>query len=990
MRKNAFAKNIIRTITGSPGRFIAILAIIALGVGFFTGLKMTKPAMIETCDSYVDEHDMYDYRIVSTIGITDEDADALSEAKGIKAGEGAVTDDFFSEDAQGNRVTLRAHSITEDINTLSLKEGRMPKNDRECVGDAMHFSSEDIGREVEIAGYNDEDTRKAFKYDKYTMVGLVDSVYYLERTDRGVSDLGDGSLDAYIYLERGAFTSEYYTDLFLTAEAGGPVFSARYDRNIEKYRDSIENSARKTEENRYADIIADAQEELDDGYAEYEQNRKKYEDEKADTYAQLAASKENLDSGSGRLKAGREEINSGREELTRKKKNLNASRREAAAGKAELEKNIENMEKAGLPEEQTAPLKAQLAELDKNLAAIDNGLARISTGEKELASREKELTASENTLQNGYREYERGRSRAAESFNSAAAELDEARRDLDKAQAKLDDRAEDKPEVYLYTREDNTGYASFDDNSDIVDSIAKVFPLFFLLIAVLVCSTTMSRMIEEERGQIGCLLAIGYTKGRIMMKYMIYSGSAALAGCLLGFFLGTKFFPWAIWKAYGILFGFAPLEYIFSLKYLLISISVALVCSAGTTYFALRAQMKEPPAQILRPKAPKAGKRILLERIRPLWKRMKFLHKVTARNIFRYKKRMFMMLVGIAGCTALVLAGLGIYDSIAGIAEYQYDEIETYDMTAYYDDDEDISDMEMDEYTEVLAPVQRSTVTSGQLTLNLMVSDSPGDLQKVINFRDPDGGGRIDYPGDSQALINDKTADMLNIAVGDKITVIYDDTSKAVLTVSGIYRNYVGNYIFITGDTYEKVFGKDYDPDTSLIKLRDGADPQKAREAVNSENGVIGLSLTGDIRQHVADMMDSLNFIVWLVIASAALLAFIVLFNLSNINITEREREIATIKVLGFYPGETGAYVFRENIILVMMGILLGCPLGYLLHKFIMYSIVVDMVSFNQVIRGVSYVYGGLMVMAFAVFTDLIMRRKLRKINMAEALKSVE
>mgnify|MGYP002563538125 CR=1 FL=1 len=393
----------------------------------------------------------------------------------------------------------------------------------------------------------------------------------------------------------------------------------------------------------------------------------------------------------------------------------------------------------------------------------------------------------------------------------------------------------------------------------------------------------------------------------------------------------------------------------------------------------------------------KAGKRILLERIGVLWKRMKFLHKVSARNIFRYKKRMIMMILGIGGCTALVLAGFGIYDSVGGIAQHQYSQIEKYDMAAAFSktlDEEEQAKIESQYGDQIsnMAVLQQSSVDAEgggvNKSCNLMISDD-SRITKAVSFRTKDGR-KIAYPKTGEAVINNKLAEMLSLKKGDQLTVKYDDTKSVQLTVSGIYWNYVSNYIYINGQTYEDDFGKTYDPTAAFLTAAKGTGVYKLSENLNKYDDIIAISINKDIEKRVSDMMVSLNYIVILVIGCAGALAFIVLFNLGNINLTERVREIATIEVLGFYPREMGSYVFRENFILVLIGIVAGLPTGYVLHKFIMSRIVVDAVSFNEIIEPASYVFTVLTVIGFSVIVDLILRRKMRRINMAEALKSIE
>ena len=983
MARNVYSKNIRRTIFGSLGRYIAIMAIIALGVGFFAGVKNTKGSMMETLDKYVQDQKMYDYRLISTYGFTEDDEEALQETDAVAEAEGSVTADFFSQDSDGNSIILEAHSITGNINLPKLEKGRMPEADNECVADSHFYSSKDLGKTIEITDENDAEGKDQFTYSSYKIVGIVNSPYYIMKEERGTTSLGDGRITAFVYMQRGAFTSEYYTEMLVTCKDQGFVFSDTYDKNIDAAKDSIENAAKERAGERYDEILSEAQEKIDSGQAELESGKAALAQKKSSTYDKLNETKDTLDSKSGEISAGKEQLKSKKTELTAQQTQLTGQIKM-------LQESIDAAEspESGVPAEQVEQMKSQLQQLQ-------SGEARIESGLKEISAQEKKLSEGEEELKSGYLQYLSGKLKADSQFAEAEQELQDGEAELEDARKQLSEIEE--PEIYVQTREDNIGYDSFESNSDIVNSVAKVFPVFFFLIAALVCSTTMTRMIDEERTQIGALRAMGYTKGRIMRKYMIYSGSAAMIGCIGGFLAGSKYFPYAIWIAYGMMFGFAPVEFYFSWPLAVISLAVSLICSLGTTWFACRGQLKGTPAEILRPEAPKAGKRIFLERIGFIWKHLKFLHKVTARNIFRYKKRMIMMIVGIGGCTALVLAGFGIYDSVAGIAEHQYTQIETYDMTAAFsktldeEEQEKIESRYGDQISNMAVLQQSSVDAQGEgvsKSCNLMISDD-SRISKAVSFKD-ENGKSIVYPGEGEAVINNKLAEMLNLKKGDSFKVKYDDTKTVNLTVSGIYRNYVSNYIYINAETYEEDFGKTYEPSVAFLNTAKGTGVYELSESLNKFEDIMAISVNEDIKKRVDDMMISLNYIIILVIGCAGALAFIVLFNLGNINLTERAREIATIEVLGFYPREMGSYVFRENFILVLIGIAAGLPTGYILHKFIMSRIIVDAVSFNEIIEPISYGFAVLTVIGFSIIVDLILRRKMRKINMAEALKSIE
>lgn len=813
----AYIKNITRTIGKSKGRYFAIMAIIALGVGFFSGIKVTKPAMIENANQFYSDKNMYDFKLISSYGFTEDEVGKMSAQEDISRVEGGYSTDFLYEmEGQSDAdAPLKALSLPENINCPELYLGRMPENDNECVLDAAKYNSDKIGYDVigskiRISDSNSDNVRASLKYDEYEVVGLVYSPLYISY-ERGTTTLGGGKLGGFVYIPAGGFAMDYYTEMYITC-------TGQYHIYTEEYKDYIE---------------------------------------------------------------------------------------------------------------------------DKTPAI------------KEMA-----------------------------------ATVVKARADL---------LSMPMPDIYVLDRTSNAGYACYDNDTSIVAGIARVFPVFFFLIAALVCSTTMARMIDDERGQIGTLRAIGYRDSAIIGKYMLYSGSAAIIGCLAGFFAGCFVFPYAIGKAYMMLYDFGRnVEFYFDGVLLLITVIISLLCSMGTTYFACRNELRCMPAQLIRPKSPAAGKRILLEKITPLWSHMKFLHKITARNVFRFKKRMIMMVMGIAGCTALVMAGFGIKNSVSNIAEFQYDEIELYDLEITFSngikvENENKIKSIIGDKADCISPLYKTTVkyTSGDSVKSVyLCAAEKEDMEGVMNYKLEKGSEG--YPGYGQVIISDGLSEENHISIGDDITFSDDNGREVTLQVSGIYTNYVWHYAFMTPRTYEAYFDADYTPNTMYIKLKEGADSYALGGNIAKEADVIKVTVVEEVRNVLANTMKTLDVIVWLVIGCAGALAFIVLFNLSNINITERVREIATIKVLGFYSAETGAYVFRENLILTLMGIAAGIPLGYLLNGFIISSIRIDMFIIKKTLFPVSYALTIIIVLAFLVIADLVMRFKIEKIHMAESLKSIE
>lgn len=685
----------------------------------------------------------------------------------------------------------------------------------------------------------------------------------------------------------------------------------------------------------------------------------------------------------GELLAAQEEIDEGERELWQ-------GLTEYADGLAEYEDAVAKLADA------RTELDEGWQELNDALAELEDGEREIADARAELADARAELTDGENDLIEGRQELEDGFVKYYDAVAEFEQEIADAEAELADARAELADLEE--ADVFVLDRGSNVGLACFDSDTQIVEAVAVVFPVFFFLVVALVCITTMNRMIEEQRMQIGVLKAMGYTTGAIMGKYLFYAGSAALIGAVSGYIGGTYLFPAVIWTGYSIMYGFAPMQYITDPALGVVSLLAALLCTMGTTWFSCIKELKSMPSELLRPKAPRAGKRIFLEYIAFLWKRLPFLHKVSLRNIFRYKKRFFMMVIGISGCTALVLTGLGFQDSIVDIVDMQYTQIEVYDYNILLQEElngdkkeafEAAADEVLSDYMYLHIGTVDAVSAAAVKPVNLLVPREEELFTDYVILKDEQGNPAA-LPGDGEALLSHKIAEKLGVKTGDTLRLRDSDMNEMVVTVSGIYKNYIYNYAIINETTYRNAMGKEPQYQNLYANAADGADLHGAAASLLNQDEVLGVTVNQDSRDRVGGMLDSLKYIVILIIGCAAMLAFIVLYNLTNINITERIREIATIKVLGFYPLETANYVFRENLILTGIGALVGLLLGKWLHMFVIEKIDIDMVAFDHIIQKSSYVYSFFITLLFAVMVNLFMCIKLNKINMAESLKSVE
>ncbi len=886
-------KSIFREIKRTFGRYFAILAIVALGVGFFSGLKVSQEAMLSTGDDYLSNVSFYDYQGISTLGFDEESLAEIKSQDYVKEAEGSITLDVLYDINDNKALVFKTISIPEKINLPVISAGRMPEKANECVIDDVWQIGESlngeslIGKKISISEENDEDTLDLMAKREYTVVGTISSPLYMNY-ERGTTSVGSGTVSGFIYMRDDGFDCDYYTSIYTLVGDYEKIYS-------HEYKDKINETEKKMEQ----DFKSAAQSRYDKLYDEYvEEYNKEVSDKRKEVIQEAIDSAGDLSQYGPMADKVREEI------------------------------------------------------------------------EKE----------------------------AGETF--------------DKELGAMPDPPFDKPRVYSLDRDTNVGYVCFENDTGIINSIAKVFPIFFFLVAALVCITTMTRMVDEQRTQIGVLKALGYNTLSIISTYLFYSGSASIIGGLIGFFGGSFLFPYVIWNAYTMMYDFSDsVNFVLNAKLGIITILVAIACTMGSTLFSCLADTKEVPAELIRPKSPNPGKRILLERIGFIWERISFLYKVSLRNIFRYKKRFLMMIVGISGCTALLLTGFGIMDSISHVADLQYSEISLYDYTVVFDDEFTDSDRQ-DFIKEVKDESYGSDILfCEQITMDYygnasnpmrLIAADYDDIDKFIDLHYR--GVKVNPPKDGEIIICESFARRHNLEIGDTCTLQDDDLNTAAFTVSAICENYIYNYGYVNPETFEKEFGRKPKYNTAFVIYDEPSDGEK--ELVSAEkreddlnqtaakvreiDGVTSVALADEFKHRIANMMKSLNSIVYVVVAAAGALAFIVIYNLTNINITERIREIATIKVLGFYPNETSAYVFRENVFLTGISALIGLLLGKLLHAFVINEIKVDMIFFPIRILPISYFLSFILTFVFAGIVMFALYFKLKGISMAESLKSVE
>ena len=1015
-------KNALREIKNRLGRFISITCIVALGVGFFAGMKIVLPDLTLTADTYYNDTHFLDFQLMCDYGYDDDSVKTASDNKQISAVEGVYSADaIFTFNSADN--VLKTHSISKNINTLSIKYGKNATDVTECVVDARLFDESYIGTTLKLAKTNNSETLEKFKYTEYTIVGIADSPLYLNY-ERGTSKLGDGTILGFVYILPECYDYECFTELYLKTNCNAQIYSDEYEDYIEKITPDIETLSQTIATDRFNKIKADAEDEYNDGYLEYTENLNKFKNEKADAESELQTAYNKLKDGENELKKGKadyqksfEDYQNGVDELDKSKAQLQSAIQSVDDGIAQINLQLPQIDNAinsleQLPtlnaensaklvalksqrEQMTAKqgeLQATKSQLLKEQSQVDLAQAQLNSAKSQLETAKIELDNAEKELKSGWNEYYDGKNKADKEFADAEKKLLDAENKLKDAREDIDGIK--KPNDYALDRRTNIGYVCFENDSAIVEGLASVFPIFFFLIAALMCMTTMKRMVEEQRTDIGTLKALGYSTAAILSKYIIYAALAGVIGTVIGFFMFSVLFPYVLWIAYEIMYSFSPIMLTFDYAVGGGLLIVALICTVGSTVLSCYSTLLESAASILRPKVLKSGKHAFFENF-SIFKRLKFLRKVSIRNLTRYKQRFAMMVIGIGGCTALLITGFGVRDSILNLADLQFGKIQRYDYAISLTDD-----AKSDSFDKVVS----STDIEDAILLHSLAYDIKGskgmDTATVIAY---DGDNLkdfisltldknpISYPKNDEAVVSKKFADNNGIKIGDEISVIDSDNRCAKLKVLNFCDNYIDSFVYTSVTALESGFGVDVVSKTIFANCKENSDINAvSAQLMSNDSEIVNITTSSGLFDRIFTMFEAFDYVIVLVIFCAGSLAFVVLYNLTNINITERIREIATIKVLGFYNNETASYVFGENLILTGFGAVAGVFMGKALHAFVMKKVEVNKISFDVTIEPLSFIFAIALTFLFAILIDMFMVRKIKNIDMAQSLKSIE
>lgn len=1119
MGTKATRKDFYMEIRKSLGRFLSILFIVALGVAFFSGIRASEPSMRITGDRYFDQEELMDIQALSTFGITDDDIDAIEAVEGVERVEGAYSADMLCE-TKKKQYVFHVMSLPENMNHVTVSEGRLPKKIGEClVDDDMGYK---VGDTITLKSGTDDPISDTLKQEKYKVVGIGNSPCYIS-FGRGSTTIGSGSVSGFLLVPAKTFALDVFTEAYVQVEGAENLiaYTEEYDKKIETVLDRIEEITGERGRIRKQEIVDDAQAEIDDAKAELEEGKLKAQEELDDAKAQiddgeakLTEAKQQIADGKSQISSAKTTLNSKDDELTEAKtkyssglkkwqegteayeaglaqfeaakpealeeiakgeagleayrkqldeakkgaqgklkelegqlayimslepgpededyeelhqkweEQYGASIEQLETGISEVNKELETLEtqeqdyqskltalnnsKAELAakEQQLADTKAALdsskqqlsdaySQIESGKGQLASGWAQIDEKEQELASGEAEIAENETTLEDAKAEYEEGKKEAEDEIADGEAKIADAEEEL----AEIED-----PKWYVYDRSNLPEHDGYGENADRMRAIGKVFPVIFFLVAALISLTSMTRMVEEQRTQIGTMKALGYSKWAIVSKYLSYALLATAGGSIIGVLIGEKVLPFIIIYAYGIMYQHIPEILVpYDWAYAIEASIAAVACTMFATVFSCYRELGEQPAALMRPPAPKIGKRVLLEYVGVIWKRLNFTWKSTIRNLMRYKKRFFMTIFGIGGCMALMLVGYGIRDSVFEIADIQYTEIQTYDGNLILK--ENLSEDEHQELTDSLEQNQDIARFMDAYMKNLvltkdgheretyvMVLGQPKDSEKYVHFHDRKTKEAYELSDDG-AIISEKTAKLLNAKVGDTISIKDENEGNKEIVIQNICENYMGHYLYMTPKYYEKVYGEKPEYNTVLFSVQDSYTREQMEEAgekILARDEVLSLSYMKDIEKRLNDMLKSLNLVIIVLIVSAGMLAFVVLYNLNTINIAERKRELATLRVLGFYNPEVAADVYRENILLTLIGTIVGAGLGKILHLFIIETVEVPAAMFGRIINLPSYIYSFLFTILFSMIVNGVMYFKLRKIDMVESLKSIE
>lgn len=999
--KNHIRTNTNRTIRKTFPRFLSLVVMSLLGVLVFVGLSATSPDMLNTLDNFFDTQNTYDIKIISSMGLTDNDINALKKIDNILDVEGTYSKDILIE-KDDTEFVLNVSSLPNTINELELLEGKLPENDNEIVVEKNFLSK--LGYRInDIITLEDN----SFINKEVKIVGTVRSTLYFSNTtinqNRGSTSIGTGTINYYSYVLSSNFDDDYYTNIYVTIKDAKERITSKdnYLILIDEAISNIEKIKSKQEDERYNSI--------------YNEVNNKILDEEENANNKLNDAKVKLDDAKNQLSNAKKELDKSSKQLSTFKNELSNVKREINQGKEELQTTLENYNIKDLSYS-INNINNSIIELENTLKNIDSNspsytvilnnitelknkealLQTLKDNEDKLLLAEKSYNSNYSLYQSSYNKYLNGQ----KEYNKNLKTYNESLKEYNKSKEKVEDElssAKEKlseikrPTWYINSRTDDQTYSSYINQTKSMKSLSGLFPVVFYAVAILVSLISMNRMVEDDRSEIGTLKSLGFSNREIKEKYILFSLSATILGALIGTIIGLIFIPYIIFTIYRLLFDVPNFSFSLNVGSTLLGIIIAIICICGSSIITANRILKEKSATLMRPKSPKSGKKILLEKVTWLWHLLKFSNKITIRNIFRYKRRVLVTIFGISGCTALILCGFGLKDSIVDITNMQYVNTFKYDATIYTNN-LDLNEIDNILSNEIIKDYTISETITGiykESNINIVVTEQ-NDLLNIINLVD-ENNKKVDTISDNKVIITDKLADIYDLKVGDTINVLDNDKKEYSLEISNIAKNYLGHYIYMNKTTLENN-NKEYQPNVIYLKTDNLSedDESKLSNELLENDTIINVIYTRVLINSADDMLKSLDKVVIILVLLSAMLSFVVLYNLSNINISERTREIATLKVLGFYDKEVDNYITKENIILTIIGISLGLVLGYFLTNITIGTVEMETARFIRNIKLNSYIYASLISCLFTFIVNIVTHFALKKIDMIESLKSVE
>ena len=1029
-----FHKDTVRLIKKTFNRFFSLLMIVLIGSAFMMGLLSSRPIMEENVDRYADEERLQDIQFYSSYGFCDEDIDAIKDQECVEEVFASRFRDVYSLSSAGNVRVTRVEEAERSLDRFELIEGKMPESPSEALvlDSGMTKGEYSTGEHLTLF-LEDDDISEALSQTEYTIVGIVKTSSYMAKT-LGTGTLKNLDLEMVIYVPAENFISEYYTTVYATVNGARELdtFGSDYKALMAEAKDDLESFARKQQDYLKDTLLAEYRDKIAEGEAELEEKRAEGQQQLDDAKKQLDDANIQIISGEAQITTLETTLNT----LIARQRALENQYGESSKADAERIAQIETDSGQSfeeyytavladygtytamgrlLEEEDSALIRDQLERTRAQLNGRYEGGVEAAYQEvnqlyrnrlyyealdeeirlaKEAESRARqEIASMRYQVRKGREEYEEGLEEYNKGLIEFNTEIEKAELDIRKAYQEL----EELPDAQWMVLDRDSHYSTYmyQNNTKQMGAIGVSLPLLFFLVAALVCLTTMTRLVDEQRGQIGIFRALGFSRGQIVGKYVGYALLASFIGSIIGIFSGMAIFPVVIYETWRLMYDLPTRVMSIPLSYAAVSILSFAVLIAVVTAYVVNKTLKEMPSQLMRPKPPKNAKKVFLEKIPFIWNRLTFTFRITARNLIRYKARALMTIIGVAGCTGLLVVGWGIKDSIADIVAIQFGQLYNYDYTVNMDSDANIDEiietLEKDDTNEGVAPymtyASKVYINGKEPTINVVVLDAR-EGNDMLRFRETDKKTPVRIRN-SGVIVNEKFAKNNGIKEGDTLIIESASGIKQEVKVNVIYELYFQHYLYMSEDYYDTVFDEPVHYNSIAIRNAEKTADEISEEISRTEGYGSIMDFTG-LTEQFNIMIEALDFIILVVIVTAGSLAFVVLLNLTQVNISERIREIATLKVLGFHNTEVNSYIFKEIFLLSLIGAFIGLPLGVLEHHFIMNVINMEMIMFGDQIKLPTFALAFAVTIVFTVIVLFLTRRPLKKVQMVESLKSVE